>query len=330
MIASEVDVVEAAYRVDGRDFAAWAEGLLEATAGLLDRGLGVALWHVSLSDVRDLGSHTRNTPPLYLEGADDLFEQVPLKRWRKSFGRSVWIGEGIDLLGPPFDAYIRTQVEKRYGAQSIFGAVVRASATRSLYLNAPLPRAGEPTYDRRLWLRVMMHIGAASRLVPPGREREASEDDAVLSPSGSVEHAEAHAREPDVRSQLGQAAQAIEYARTRRGRADPHAALAMWRGLVDGRWSLIERLDTDGRRFYVARRNAPCVRENHLLTHRERQVMALAGCAYSNAEIAYALGIAEGTVGSHLTRGMKKMGVARRIELVALANVEERGDGLRF
>ena len=328
MNACEIDVVEAAYRVEGRGFAEWAQGVLEAAAGLLDEGLGVALWHVSLREVRELGSQMRNTPPMYLEGAGDLFDQVPLERWRASFGRSVWIGDGIDLLGPPFSDYIRVQVERRYGARRIFGAVVRASESRSLYLNAPLPDVGEPAHDRQLWSRVMMHLGAASRLVSADTEVAWGHGDAVLSPSGTVEHAEARAREPEAQSELARAARAIDRARTRQGRAEPQAALEMWRGLVDGRWSLVEREDSDGRRFYIARRNAPSRRPDRRLTHRERQVVALAGCAYSNGEIAYALGISEGTVAAYLTRGMDKMGVAGRTELVALANVGE-GDGER-
>ncbi len=321
MSASEVDVVEAAYRVEGRDFGAWAQGVLEAAAGVLDDGMGVALWHVSLSEVRDLGSATRATPPLYLEGAGDLFEQVPLERWRASFGRPVWVGDGIDLLGPPYDAYVRAETERRYGARGIFGCVARASAERSLYLNAPTPREGPPRHDRELWSRVVMHLAAASRLVHRGEDHPADGgEDAVVAPSGTVEHARDDARSPGARQELCEAVRLIDRARTRAGRAEPHRALQLWRGLVDGRWSLVERTESDGRRYYIARRNAPSDSEDARLTHRERQVVALASCAFANAQIAYALGIAEGTVAGHLHRGLEKMGVGSRAELVTLAN----------
>ena len=44
--------------------------------------------------------------------------------------------------------------------------------------------------------------------------------------------------------------------------------------LLEGRWSLVDRFDSDGRRFIVAYRNPPGVLNPRRLTAREREVAA--------------------------------------------------------
>ncbi len=65
-------------------------------------------------------------------------------------------------------------------------------------------------------------------------------------------HAEGAAKHRDARAFLRHAALATERARGALRNADPDQALQLWRGLVDGRWSLIEQFSSDGRRFLVA------------------------------------------------------------------------------
>ena len=48
-----------------------------------------------------------------------------------------------------------------------------------------------------------------------------------------------------------------ERARSKRERADPDCALALWEGLVAGRWSLVDHFESDGKRFVVAHKNDP-------------------------------------------------------------------------
>jgi DNA-binding CsgD family transcriptional regulator len=92
----------------------------------------------------------------------------------------------------------------------------------------------------------------------------------------------------------------------------------LWRGLLAGRWSLVDHFDTDGRRFLLARKNDPDAPAPDALSARQRQVTFYASHGWSNAEIAYALGLAENTVSAHLHQSLKKLRLSRS-ELIRLA-----------
>jgi two-component system nitrate/nitrite response regulator NarL len=116
----------------------------------------------------------------------------------------------------------------------------------------------------------------------------------------------------------------VERARTRRGRSDPEGALELWRGLVDGSWTLADYFESDGRRYLVARRNEPTPLAPCTLSLRERQVLAFAARGQSNKLIAYQLGLSTSTVGVHLSRAVRKLGVGSRMEAVRAFRRMER------
>ena len=88
--------------------------------------------------------------------------------------------------------------------------------------------------------------------------------------------------------------------------------------MVDGRWSLVDHHDADGRRYILVRRNDPAVRDPKALTARERAVAAFAAQGHQNKYIGYLLGLAPATVASHLTAAMRKLGVLSRRELIQM------------
>src|SRR5690606_6591183 len=88
--------------------------------------------------------------------------------------------------------------------------------------------------------------------------------------------------------------------------------------LVAGRWSLVDRFESDGRRFFIARRNDPAVGGPSELTKRERQVVGYAAQGHTNDHIAYTLGLAPSTVSTHLRRAMRRLGVRTPADLAAL------------
>jgi DNA-binding CsgD family transcriptional regulator len=100
-----------------------------------------------------------------------------------------------------------------------------------------------------------------------------------------------------------------------RERSPRHNGLELWHALVAGRWSLLDRFESDGRRYLVARRNDDDVRDPRGLTSRERQIAARAALGHSNKLIAYELGVSPSTVATFLTRALKKLGCATRAEL---------------
>jgi DNA-binding NarL/FixJ family response regulator len=111
----------------------------------------------------------------------------------------------------------------------------------------------------------------------------------------------------------------VERSRGRLRHDDGREALALWRGLVAGQWSLVDKFESDGRRYLLAHRNEPHARESHALRRREQQVLELACRGYSNKMIAYELGIAETTVATHLGAVRRKFGCSSRSEVIALA-----------
>ena len=170
---------------------------------------------------------------------------------------------------------------------------------------------------RRLWQRVAVHLGAGRRLLGRARSTDAADVEAVLSPGGEVTHATGEAK--DARDVLRTAVKDMDRARTREGRKDPMHALELWRGLLAGRWTLVDHFDSDGRRFVLARKNDPSVPEPRALSPRQRQVVFYASLGWSNKEISYALGLSENTVSAHLAQSLSKLGIATRADLVRMA-----------
>jgi DNA-binding NarL/FixJ family response regulator len=99
-------------------------------------------------------------------------------------------------------------------------------------------------------------------------------------------------------------------------RAHPEEALNLWQALVDGTWSLVDHSDSDGRRFLLARRNEPGVRDPKALTSRERSVLAFAAMGHQNKYIGYLLGISAAAVSAHLDLVQRKLGLSCRPELI--------------
>jgi DNA-binding CsgD family transcriptional regulator len=127
------------------------------------------------------------------------------------------------------------------------------------------------------------------------------------------------AERPAAMIQLRQAVRDIDRARCRRLRADPTRALELWRGLCAGRWSLVDHFDSDGRRYVLARHNDLSEGSSKPLPLRQRQVLFYASLGLSNKEIAYALGVAVSSVGTHLRRALGSLGVTSRAEWVKIS-----------
>jgi DNA-binding NarL/FixJ family response regulator len=108
----------------------------------------------------------------------------------------------------------------------------------------------------------------------------------------------------------------MEKARGRLRRADPDEALQLWRGLVDGTWSLVEHLESDGKRYLLARRNQPGAGEPTALTRSERAVLGFAAMGHQNKYIAYLLGLSASAVTSHLRSAQRKLGLSSRGDLI--------------
>jgi DNA-binding CsgD family transcriptional regulator len=124
------------------------------------------------------------------------------------------------------------------------------------------------------------------------------------------------AQERSATRKLRDAAVAVDRARGKMRDTDPERALAIWKALVRGRWSMVDWFDSDGRRFVLALPNAPQINDPRGLTERESQVVAYAVLGQTNKMIGYRLGLSKSRVSMLLRSAMRKLGVRTRSQLV--------------
>lgn len=175
---------------------------------------------------------------------------------------------------------------------------------------------------RRDWARLASHVAIAYRLRRKLAEASAVSaeptGEAVIGIDGRCHHAEGDARTAEAREILRAAARSIMRARGSLRRREPDEALEIWRGLVDGRWSLVDRFDGDGKHYLIAHKNPPNLRDHRALSPREAQVAAYLAMGLSNKVIAYALGVETTTVASHVVSIERKLNAGSRTELTRL------------
>jgi DNA-binding CsgD family transcriptional regulator len=173
--------------------------------------------------------------------------------------------------------------------------------------------------ERKRWPKIAAHLGAGLRLRSAARalSLDSAPVEAVLDSSGAMHHGRNTATAPSAREKLRDAVRGIESARTESGRSDPDAAMDRWEGLVHGRWSLVDRFDSDGKRFVVAIRNDPDYSDPRGLTPRERQVAEFVGLGRATKEISYILGVSVSAVNACTAHAQEKLGLRSLTELAA-------------
>lgn len=194
------------------------------------------------------------------------------------------------------------------------GIVAADPAGHGVCASIGLPeRRGLSERQLRLLDRVAVHLSAGRRLREKKQSRLLDDAEAILSSNGKVLHALKAAKNKR---------ESLHAARARRDEAsklkhDPEKALEIWKGLVGGRWSLVDHFDTDGKRLLLAVKNAPQIDPRADLSPRERRVCALVAMGHRDKEIAYSLGLSLGSVTAALHRARMKLKVSSRTELAA-------------
>ena len=315
-----IAVLEAGYSLDG-DEPAWLDRLLDCVArehwprgmsaafifGLEAEGLTVG--HVSIqgpSELHDMVRRTMNG--VSAEGIDRVFRtgQVVSTLSEVAFGKLA-------------DDEAMFRANNAPLAPDILGVVVHSGAGPGLVLSMVLDSPRVSTLaERRRWTRCAAHLGAGMRLRALGpqlAELDAAPIEAVFDGGGKLHDARGGATTRTAREQLRAAVRQIDKVRSATGRQDSDAAMAAWEGLVAGRWSLIDRFDTDRRRYVLAVRNDLRFPDPRGLSLRERQVAEFAGVGRSAKEIAYLLGVSAASVENSLRRAQAKLGLGSRLEL---------------
>jgi DNA-binding CsgD family transcriptional regulator len=325
-----VGVVEACYSLEGGQ-AAWMRGILEAVAPSLDGGLGVLAHTFELSGdgparigelVMGAGNEkfageyfaVNSTDTDGLGAPDHLakIHQLTLgSRWPFGTISDELVGAPEDVVRTALHGFTRFPLP----IQDFAAILCRDPDGTGIMVGAPLPAARRPTAaERTRFGSVAAHIGAGLRL-RRALAHGGGLTEAVLAPDGSCLHAEAAAQSRSARETLREAAKAIDRARGRLRRSNELEALGIWRGLCSGRWSLVDQFESDGRRFLVARQNAPDVHDPRQLSLRERQVAGFVAMGRSNKFTAYTLGLSPSTIALHLGSAMRKLGCHSRAEL---------------
>ncbi len=322
-----IGAVEACYARSGDD-QAWLSGLL-ASVSPLARGHAI---YAQVFHHRQDGSllvesrRCQDVPPDVPDAMDRAFRGAPPEFVRRHWSPAPPIDYCTRrLLSAP--AHVERElrrIREQCGvkdALGIFGADVDGRVI-AIFLAVPAERPLFPPQVVHRLRSMAAHLTSGARLRhalgTAGGEAAlaAGRPEAVLDPAGHALDASGPARERSARSSLGDAVRLMEKARGRIRRADPDEALQLWRGLVEGTWSLVEHHDTDGKRYLIARRNQPGVREPTALSRNERSVLAFAAMGHQNKYIGYLLGLSPSAVTSHLRAAQRKLGLSSRGDLI--------------
>ena len=168
------------------------------------------------------------------------------------------------------------------------------------------------------WRRISAHLDVILRLRTTLALAQGLTGEAVLTPEGRLLHAEGSARASAARSLLCRAVLDAEKARGPMRRKDPDGALSLWRELVMGRWTLLEKADVDGRRLIVAHANPPDAGQR-ALSERQNVILRLLVQGYSESAISSALGLSSGAISQQVRGALRKLRLRGPSALIELA-----------
>lgn len=324
-----IDVAEAAYDLElGPE--KWLPNLLRAGGDALDLGLGcaAALWAgVSAQGeplIKQIQVHggSNDLAVRFMRAAREV-ESKPAKRTRKAHGGVSLASEHRKEAPEVYRA-----ITRHVGCQDVLGIWALDPDLHGVAVNVPSPRLLQLRFkSREHWQMLAVHITAAHRLrrglgqtgsLPGTPVSEMPLDaEALVDPKRfMVADACGVARTASALEVIREAAIRKDKARGKLRRTDPDRALALWEGLVRGRWSLVDWFDTDGRRFILARPNAPDLGDPRGLTEREHQVATYVALGESYKIIGYRLGISSSRVCLLARSSMRKLGAKTPAQLV--------------
>lgn len=269
-----ITVVEAAYDLGASD-REWLSRLVAATAPTLDQGFGTsaALWQIPVEGVKvtALDVSTRSellalAPVIYSaigNNAARYYTHVPALRAASEYAGDPTVQGILRRCSAALGTTLRDIVGVCVGDGRCSGVAVTS------FTAAP---ARFSIRQRNIFHRIALHIGAGLRLRARATSGVWCAADAVLDASGRMVHAEGDARTSTAREALANAVRAIDRARGSLRRHDPDEALTLWRALVAGKWSVVEWIDSDGRRLLVAHMNPIDAEDPRRLSGREREV----------------------------------------------------------
>ncbi len=328
---SSLSMIESAYDLKA-DKQAWLASLLQQVRPFIDGGLGVyGVFYEASEDATALRLDTPifvNCPPGFPEALSTVTALSPAELLRPiTHGGPPChsLSQVFAVAGVTYSEFepIR-QLRREAGVGDLLIVNAWTEQRRGCCLVAPVDRERRfPARTASTLARAARHIAAAQRLrrtVLNVAGQVALEAEAVLDEQGALLHAEGEAQGKLEREALQSSARNLVSARRQLRETDPEQVALIWKALVDGRWSLVDSFDRDGKRFLFARRNALELPEPSSLTPIERQVAALFARGHSSKLVSYELGLSASSVSSALQRALRKLHLRSSTELVALFN----------
>ena len=320
--ALAIDLVESAYRLEP-DAGAWFTGVLERAMPTLDRGLGVCGFSYSIRGSSVGFEHTTYLGPPELPEFRGIPPEITAQMARR-MGDFASISSFLRDVPPAARRAVTEHMRALGVADGLVAAFPDGEGGAIQFCSLSEAPLETPRGDRLAWRRIGAHLAAGWRLRRRlGAGRAISE--AVMTESGAVLSTTEPASSRRAQRCLSQHGAAMTLARGELRREAPIRALELWRGLIAGRWSLVERREESGATVLVAYRNEPSLgRDPRGLTERETAIVELVRTGASNKQVAYTVGLAPGTVATHLRAALRKLGLSSRVELARLQRLEAR------
>lgn len=329
-LEAAIDVVEAAYdlEVAAGD---WLPKILSAGESLFDLGMGCygAIGAGTSEDGVPIFTQALGSP-----GAEEL--PIKIMRSAQEVGpdlvqrASAEVQGRVHLLSDLCERWptVCESINRHIGSKDLLS--LTAVDPDDCGMNISIPsreRISLNHKEREFWRMLEVHLAAGHRLRRGlGQQGDAAgapvteiplDAEALIDPSRFlVSHAHGQATEAGAPEKLRAAARLVDKARGALRKEEPTEALRLWEGLVRGKWSLIDWFDTDGRRFVLAKPNAPRIRDPRGLTEREAQVATYASLGEPSKIIGYRLGLSPTYVSRLLGNAMRKLGVKTQAQLV--------------
>lgn len=315
-----VSLIEKSYDLES-DGATWLRRIFDESVPLLE-GVDATAWSFHCTPTTFRLQHFPRGSSKAIELGVRAFHRLGTRSWLDLVYRSGHVVDTASNACFPHQPDMRDLFEKVFGryARDVLMVGAHSGMGQGVVLATMLKDHAVPTLaQRKRWPQIAAHIGAGLRLraAVAGLPLDAPTTEAIFEPSGKLCEARHGATEQTARARLREAVLRIDQARTVVGRSDPDGAMDAWEGLVDGRWSLVDRFDSDGRRFIVAVRNDPGYPDPRGLSLRERQVAEFVGLGQSSKEVAYTLGLSLSAVTNAASAAMTKLGLSGRAELAA-------------
>lgn len=320
-----ISLVEAGYNLAGND-QQWLDKLREKADPLLGRGLWPTMMTYRYSPTSVVIEQTAtNGPAKLVQWAQESTCQKKLSV-DLMYRSSIPVGSLSEVVYSRMPEVRHIPRRVSLGAMSDALAVkAHCGSGRAILLWSGFTRLTSATAgERRRWPAVISHLAAGLRMRSLAKhvnlnalDQGKNPVEAIIDSNGKLLHVSDQIAGNDSRASLREAARVIERIRRGRDRDEPERTMPLWQGLVEGRWSLVDRFDSDGKRFIVAIRNDPEHTDPRGLSLRERQIAEYVGIGYGNKAIAYTLGISLSTVSNSIACVLFKLGLQRRVELAA-------------